>query len=186
MDSWHLTNSIPRLGDVRAKLVLLRRFAAEDVPLGLDATNWPDNREFSTQFTSGPPPETLSVEDVYNPPDGRAEDKFALAIGWLEKARSDSDPQRRPRRSPAMAAAAASLSEDKEHSLFITYLSAAARVEPPIETPASYARHLNPATAAYLRAHADRHYRWGAIMCDFPSDELLGVIISSNFLLPLP
>lgn len=178
MDSWHLTNSIPRLGDVRAKLVLLRRFAAEDVPLGLDATNWPDNREFSTQFTSGPPPETLAVEDVYNPPHGRAEDKFALAIGWLEKARSDSDPQRQRR--------SASLSEDRAHSLFITYLSAAARAEPPIETPASYARHLNPATAAYLRAHADRRYRWGTIMCDFPSDELLGVIISSNFLLPLP
>ena len=172
---------------MRAKLVLLRRFAAEDVPLGVDATNLPDNEEFSVQFTSGPPPETLAVEDVYKPPRGSAEEKLALAIGWLEKARSD--PKRSQQNEPVQKRfidrSQTQRLNSLKHSLFFTYLSAAARVDPPLETPVSYARRLNPAAAAYLRAHADRRYRWGTIMCDFPSDELLGVIIASNFLLLL-
>ena len=177
---------------MRAKLVLLRRFAAKDLPLGLDASNWPDNEEFSVQFTSGPPPETLAVEDVYKPPRGSAEEKLALAIGWLERARSDPEQCRQneneqlQERSINRWQTQMQRLNSLKHSLFLTYLSAAARVDPPFETPESYARRLNPAATAYLRAHADRRYRWGTIMCDFPSDELLGVIIASNFLLPLP
>ena len=172
---------------MRAKLVLLRRFAAKDVPLGLDATKWPDNEEFSVQFTSGPPPETLAVEDVYKPPRGSAEEKLALAIGWLEKARSDHErSQQNELLKRSNDRSQTQRLNSLQHSLFLTYLSAAAHVEPPLEMPESYARRLNPAAAAYLRAQADRRYRWGTIMCDFPSDELLGVIIASNFLLPLP
>ena len=173
---------------MRAKLVLLRRFAAVDVPLGLDATNWPDNEEFSVQFTSGPPPETLAVEDVYKPTRGSAEEKLALAIGWLEKARSDPERSEQNENEQLQRRSIDRLQTQRlkslRHSLFLTYLSAAARADPPLETPESYARRLNPAAAAYLRAHADRRYRWGTIMCDFPSDELLSVIIASNFLFP--
>ncbi|HEX7840146.1 MAG TPA: phosphatidylinositol-specific phospholipase C [Kofleriaceae bacterium] len=46
-DRWYLAPSLPRLGDVRGKLVLLRRFDAAATPLGIDATMWPDNTTFS-------------------------------------------------------------------------------------------------------------------------------------------
>ncbi|GGC47501.1 hypothetical protein GCM10011400_38440 [Paraburkholderia caffeinilytica] len=42
---WYLGDTIPRLGDVRGSIVLLRRFASESV-LGIDLSMWPDNATF--------------------------------------------------------------------------------------------------------------------------------------------
>ncbi|MDJ1479452.1 phosphatidylinositol-specific phospholipase C [Cytophagaceae bacterium YF14B1] len=55
---WYLGSSVPALGSVRGKIVLLRRFSATSTPKGIDATNWADN----TTFTSG----ILNVQDYYN------------------------------------------------------------------------------------------------------------------------
>ncbi|MDJ1472012.1 phosphatidylinositol-specific phospholipase C [Xanthocytophaga flava] len=55
---WYMGSSVPALGTVRGKIVLLRRFNATSTPKGIDATNWADN----TTFTSG----ILNVQDYYN------------------------------------------------------------------------------------------------------------------------
>ncbi|MDJ1492796.1 phosphatidylinositol-specific phospholipase C [Cytophagaceae bacterium DM2B3-1] len=57
-NQWYLGSSVPALGTVRGKIVLLRRFGATSTPKGIDATNWADN----TTFTSG----ILNVQDYYN------------------------------------------------------------------------------------------------------------------------
>jgi 1-phosphatidylinositol phosphodiesterase len=54
---WYLGSSIPALGSVRGKIVLLRRFSASAMPLGIPATDWADNASFS----SG----ALRVQDCY-------------------------------------------------------------------------------------------------------------------------
>lgn len=54
---WYLGSSIPALGNVRGKIVLLRRFGANALPLGIPATDWADNATFS----SG----DLRVQDCY-------------------------------------------------------------------------------------------------------------------------
>ena len=54
---WALDDGIPSLDQVRGKIVLLRRFRATAPPLGIDASNWPDN----SAFTSG----IIKVQDIY-------------------------------------------------------------------------------------------------------------------------
>jgi 1-phosphatidylinositol phosphodiesterase len=61
---WTLAPTLPRLGDVRGSLVLLRRFDATttpSAPLGIDATNWADNATFEIAGTDA----HLRIEDEY-------------------------------------------------------------------------------------------------------------------------
>jgi 1-phosphatidylinositol phosphodiesterase len=59
---WTLAPTLPRLGDVRGTLVLLRRFnATASPPLGIDATQWADNATFTISNTDA----HLHIEDEY-------------------------------------------------------------------------------------------------------------------------
>ena len=60
-ERWTLAPSPPRLGDVRGTLVLLRRFDATMLPLGVDATQWPDNATFTISDADA----HLQIEDEY-------------------------------------------------------------------------------------------------------------------------
>ena len=59
-DRWYLGDRIPALGDVRGKIVLLRRFDTPRSPLGLDASPWPDNTVFSVANAA-----TMRIQDAY-------------------------------------------------------------------------------------------------------------------------
>jgi 1-phosphatidylinositol phosphodiesterase len=65
---WYLGASIPSLGSVRGKIVLLRRFGATTTPKGIAATNWADN----TTFTINNSESQLRVQDNYVVPDNNA------------------------------------------------------------------------------------------------------------------
>ena len=58
---WTLAPTLPRLGDVRGSLVLLRRFDASSLPLGIDATQWADNATFTISDADA----HLRIEDEY-------------------------------------------------------------------------------------------------------------------------
>ena len=60
-ERWVLDAALPTLGDVRGKIVLLRRFDATNLPLGIDATQWADN----ATFTITDPAARLRIEDEY-------------------------------------------------------------------------------------------------------------------------
>ncbi|MFY0252531.1 phosphatidylinositol-specific phospholipase C [Chitinophaga sp. 30R24] len=62
---WYLDNTVPTLGQVRGKIVLVRRFGASNTPKGIEATNWADN----TTFTMNNPNSTVRVQDQYVVPD---------------------------------------------------------------------------------------------------------------------
>jgi len=61
---WYLGASVPKLGDVRGKIVLLRRFNESPYPTGrginADGNGWPDD---TTATIVGPP--EIRVQDVY-------------------------------------------------------------------------------------------------------------------------
>lgn len=59
--TWHLGDSVPRLREVRGRIVLLRRFGASGVPKGINATNWKDNTTFSIAYGST----RIRVQDYY-------------------------------------------------------------------------------------------------------------------------
>ncbi|MBB3229067.1 hypothetical protein FHW69_003716 [Luteibacter sp. Sphag1AF] len=57
----HPADDLPRLSDVRGRLILLRRFDAP--PLGIDATHWPDDTAFRHTNKAGI---TFVVQDKWN------------------------------------------------------------------------------------------------------------------------
>ncbi|MBA2474166.1 MAG: phosphatidylinositol-specific phospholipase C [Pseudonocardiales bacterium] len=69
-----------RLGDVRGKIILLRRFEG-DHDIGFDATYWPENQRFRSAAVP-----VYDVEDRYQNPGG--DDKFDFVVAHLEDARS--------------------------------------------------------------------------------------------------
>ena len=58
---WNLGATIPSLGNVRGKIVLLRRFGTGNTK-GIDASNWSDNTTFSINNSNA----NLRVQDYYN------------------------------------------------------------------------------------------------------------------------
>jgi len=60
-ERWVLAPTLPTLGGVRGKIVLLRRFPATMAPLGIDATQWSDNATFSIDDADA----RLRIEDEY-------------------------------------------------------------------------------------------------------------------------
>ncbi len=66
---WYTQNLIPKLGDVRGKIVLLRRFSLDNntKSLGINMS-FRDNQSFKFSFQSNPK-QTLVCEDLYNPKD---------------------------------------------------------------------------------------------------------------------
>ena len=80
-DRWYLGDTLPRLGDVRGRLVLLRRFAASAAPLGIDGSAWADDTTFSLITAA-----SLRIEDVYIVTDNAA--KWTAITALLAEARS--------------------------------------------------------------------------------------------------
>ncbi|MEO7732250.1 MAG: phosphatidylinositol-specific phospholipase C [Kofleriaceae bacterium] len=82
-DRWAMAATLPVLGAVRGRLVLLRRFAATAAPLGLDATAWPDNSSFSIDNAA-----SLRIQDAYMVSDDDV--KWTAITGLLDEARTGS------------------------------------------------------------------------------------------------
>ncbi|MDE1004885.1 MAG: phosphatidylinositol-specific phospholipase C [Paraburkholderia fungorum] len=60
---WYLGDTIPRLGEVRGSIVLLRRFASE-FALGIDLSMWPDNATFELDR----PGAAFAIQDEFRVP----------------------------------------------------------------------------------------------------------------------
>ncbi len=78
---WYLDAAVPRLGEVRGKLVLLRRFAASGSPLGIDAAPWADNATFTVTNAA-----SLRVQDAYIVTDNAA--KWSAVTALLAESRA--------------------------------------------------------------------------------------------------
>jgi 1-phosphatidylinositol phosphodiesterase len=60
---WYLDSTIPRLGDVRGAIVLLRRFESV-LPLGIDLSAWSDNSTFDLET----PDASFAIQDEFRVP----------------------------------------------------------------------------------------------------------------------
>lgn len=76
-ERWWLRPELPRLSQVRGKIVLFRRFPSTSKAKGIDASNWPDNKTFSSGL--------LRVQDVYQSPN--PETKWWAVESLLKEAR---------------------------------------------------------------------------------------------------
>jgi 1-phosphatidylinositol phosphodiesterase len=82
---WSLGATIPTLGQVRGKIVLLRRFGATATPKGIDATAWADNTTFTINNSNA----SLKIQDQYVVPDNNA--KWNNINTLLTEARTQSN-----------------------------------------------------------------------------------------------
>ena len=81
-DRWYLGAAPPTLGTARGKLVLLRRFDATTLPLGIDATQWPDNAAFTITDADA----TIQVQDDYIVTAN--DDKWTAITSLIDQART--------------------------------------------------------------------------------------------------
>lgn len=150
-DRWYLGDSIPALGAVRGKIVLMRRFAAERTPKGIDLTGIRDN---ATSDLNNPNAHVM-VQDCYDLDSTEVSTKWAEIEEWLKKAAADSD----------------------ERVLYLNFSSAVGGAGLPV--PALMASAINPRLASYLNEHTLR--KTGILVMDFMVPTLNEMIIRMNF-----
>jgi 1-phosphatidylinositol phosphodiesterase len=142
--------SIPTLGEVRGKIVLLRRFPASRLPKGIDASSWPDNTTFEIKNMGG----TLEIQDQYNIPaivDGAINNKWQAIQNLLDRAKAD------------------------RSDTWYLNLSSGASLS---ASPQDVANQINPKLSSYLGSNI--YNKVGTVVMDFPDDNLIDRIISIN------
>jgi len=84
-ERWHTAAAVPRLGQVRGKIVLLRRFGVDRAarPLGLDASQWPGNQAFRKNG--------LRVQDRFRAKD--TAEKWRMIAEGFKAANAEKDPR---------------------------------------------------------------------------------------------
>jgi 1-phosphatidylinositol phosphodiesterase len=117
---WYFGDEVPRLGDVRGKIVLFRRFKAKRVK-GLDASAWKNDATFEIKGTRAP----MKIQDVYQP--SSLDDKYAKVKRLLDEAASGGTPG----------------------TLYVDFCSAAPTKKRPI-LPFAYAAYINPLVSFYV------------------------------------
>ncbi|MBE3047155.1 phosphatidylinositol-specific phospholipase C, partial [Candidatus Bathyarchaeota archaeon] len=91
-ERWFTGANIPRLGEVRGKIVLLRRFRADERAMkgtgafGIDASCFPDNCSDGAVLSNGTP--LLRVQDLYSLSCGDVSRKAGLVLNHLARAAS--------------------------------------------------------------------------------------------------
>jgi 1-phosphatidylinositol phosphodiesterase len=149
-DRWYLGAAVPALGDVRGKIVLLRRFTAAAPPLGIDASMWADN----TTFTIADPDAMLRVEDQYA--------VTSTSTKWMEiTANLDS----------ARAATDA--------TLYLTYTSGYMTNNGLPNVP-SVAHTIDPMLDTYLADPGAAHAHLGTMAIDFIDEYEAGLIAGTD------
>lgn len=142
-DFWYLNDSIPTLDEVRRKVVLLRRFAANRNPKGIDASNWRDNATFDIQIPGG----TLKIQDQYAPGGDwvGTSTKWSKVEDHLNNAKNSSS----------------------DGDWYINYVSLGENIR---VTPRGAARELNTRLAEYLSSESNQpsHKVFGTVLMDFP------------------
>jgi len=84
---WSRQRQIPALGEVRGKIVLLRRFAGSAAGAGgIDVTGWQDNTQFTLSDAVGA---HIVVQDNYNVAFGTNDNKWGAVAAMLDQAASD-------------------------------------------------------------------------------------------------
>jgi len=162
---WYLGNRIPKMGKVRGKIILFRRYSGS--LMGIPMSYWPDNRT----FTNG----DVSVQDWYD-------------IGGI----SNENVLRKWKEAKKMIDRAIRREGD---FLYVNFMNASGGVA----TPNQYAWGRRPSWSEwwnivntstngilehfkeYLYSSNTRGKTHGVIVMDYPSSDILRVIVNSNF-----
>jgi 1-phosphatidylinositol phosphodiesterase len=149
-ERWSMAPALPRLGDVRGKLVLLRRFPTTAAPLGIDATAWPDN----TAAFSITNDASLRIEDAYMVSDNAV--KWANVTDLLAEARTGS-----------------------ASTLYLGFTSGYQMISGLSSIP-SVSDDINARLDTYLADPSNRHAHLGVLVMDFVTAARARAVIATN------
>jgi chitinase len=155
---FYLSDDIPNLGDVRGKIVILRRFPANDTHHGILRNYWPDNTSFSDSYkASNNENVSLYVQDAYNVPAiWDIGGKYSFIWDTLSKAAADST-----------------------ETLFLNYTSGSSGIG--LVYPNYIAQQVHLKLWNDLGTYGPQWpNRLGVIVMDFPDDLLMERVISMN------
>jgi 1-phosphatidylinositol phosphodiesterase len=147
---WTLAPSPPRLGDVRGTLVLLRRFDATALPLGVDATQWPDNATFTISDADA----HLRIEDEYVVTDNDL--KWTAITNMLGEAAAG-DP-----------------------SIWTLTYTSGIQVIMELPNIPLVSDDINARLDAFLADPANAHAQLGTVVMDFVTDARIRKVIATN------
>lgn len=149
---WYLGNSVPNLGEVRGKIVLLRRFNEHPYPLGrginADNNGWPDD---DTGTINGPP--RIRVQDVYKV-FNRGNKWDAIQALWAEAANNPT-------------------------TLYLNYTSGYSPWAFGIPDIPHVSYYINPLVEEFFRNAP--HRRYGVVIMDFADQTRSELIYGTNF-----
>lgn len=148
---WYLGDKIPNLGQVRGKIVLVRRFKAAIVPKGIDAENWQDNCTFEINNAS-----SLKIQDNYKVSDSN--DKWNNFNKILDESKSMTHPDR----------------------LYINYTSGYKSLFFGIPSITQVSDDINPGVYQFFNQN-NSNFRCGIIAMDFINSDICSLIINTNF-----
>jgi 1-phosphatidylinositol phosphodiesterase len=154
---WYLNDTIPRLGDARGKIVLLRRFFSTRLPLGIDMSAWRDSQTFHVQ---NHPEFKFSIQDEYKL---KAGPKWTSVMNLLRQAQEV---------------------ETHDSIWHLNYASAANwPLQPPVYIAFRIKKHLNLHLNKLVSAdtHKENGMNLGTIIIDFAEHEIVKNIFSINF-----
>ena len=175
-EKWfYLDDHIPRLSEVREKIVVVRRFGLDQdsSPRGIPASPWHDNTTFSVGYTAGNGENvTLKVQDHYSlPPTFEIEAKWNDFSALLDQARSDASSTWYINEASANDASS------------VTGLTPAQFARgygiPAGDGPPDLVEGMNSKLQNYLAASPFPN-RLGTLLMDFPDDDTIGKIIGLN------
>lgn len=176
---WHTAPGVPTLGEVRGKIVLLRRFGLSDNlkdgrGFGINATNWGDN---TANHNGG----DIQIQDFYEVTDTENVDKKVnLVCDHFERAGAVCHP----------VGLQSATAPGHKHPLFINFLSASNFWKPGC-WPDKIAAKLNPAITEFLcekhnvdEGQAKGDGGVGVVVCDWVGEhgdwDLVRAIIGMN------
>ena len=148
---WYLGATVPDLGAVRGKVVLVRRFAATTTPLGLDATHWADDATFTIDGTA-----KMRVEDEYQVKDTSA--KWSAVEAMLAEAQHG----------PATG------------TLYLSYTSGYLSRLLGVPDVPGVSDALNPRLQTYF-GDTTRRGRFGVVAMDFVNTARASAVLGVNF-----
>jgi 1-phosphatidylinositol phosphodiesterase len=159
LESFFYTDDhIPTLGEVRGKIVVVRRFDLDSSdPRGLSPDPWQDNATFDVQYAATNPPNetvTFHIQDQYNLNDSTTGIKWLSVKALLDRA-----------------------TVDASDAWYINFASGSGLAN--VLFPDGVAAAINPQLYDYLGG-APFAARPGTLMLDFPDDNMIRRIIKLN------
>ena len=156
-DYWYLNDKLPTLGEVRGKLVLLRRFYSSITPLGTDMSGWRDSQTFHIQNDSSV---KFYIQDEYR---SHYTQKWSKFLHLIERSQTNDDEN------------------INSKVWFLNYGSATywQRLNPPMYI----AYQINKLLFDFLKLNSEKLNKpVGILMLDFVDHKIVRLVCDMNFL----